>query len=156
MSKYILLFLFISISSFSQVIGFKEGVGITNSLNGNIGIFSVSYEDKYNNIAMQKTELGLWTDSIKNHSGSGYGAYSLGIKVKPDSFYLEAYLGGAFITNTDKLLSTHFEFMHDLGFGLQSKRKSIGLNFKHLSNAGIKKPNIGRNFLQISVKFPLF
>lgn len=155
MNKYLLL-LILPLSANSQVLGFKEGIGITNSLNGNIAVFSASYEDKYNHIAMQKTEFGLWTDKAKNHSGSGYGAYSLGIKVKPNSFYLEAYLGGALISDTDKLLSTHFEFMHDLGLGLQSERKSIGLNFKHLSNAGIKKPNIGRNFLQISVKFPLF
>lgn len=155
MNKYLFLLL-IPISSFSQVIGFKEGIGITNSFTGNITAFSLSWEDRYNQILKQKTEFGLWTDKMKNHSGSGYGAYSLGIKVIPNSFYLEAYLGGAFVTHTDKLLSTHFEFMHDLGFGLQDGRKSIGLNFKHLSNAGIKKPNIGRNFVQLSVKFPLF
>ncbi|MES2632466.1 MAG: acyloxyacyl hydrolase [Pseudomonadota bacterium] len=67
--------------------------------------------------------------------------------------------GGIGLTVTDKLyvtstktFSTRFNFADTLGFGVSMgpKRDSeLGLRLTHYSNASIKRPNPGENFLQL-------
>jgi lipid A 3-O-deacylase len=67
--------------------------------------------------------------------------------------------GGIGLTVTDKLyvtssktFSTRFNFADTLGVGMSfgNKRESeLGLRITHYSNASIKRPNPGENFLQL-------
>jgi len=153
MKKFIFL-LFLPLTSFSQVIGFKEGIGIVKEDYLDVATFSLSYETSLNKHIIQKSEAGFWIDNNETHSSSAYGSYSLGTKVNSGNVFMSFFLGGALINKTDSQLSTNFQFSHDLGVGIEDNGKSIGLNLKHLSNAGIKKPNMGRNFIQLEVKLP--
>ena len=56
-----------------------------------------------------------------------------------------------FVT-TDKQFTTSFNFVDVLGVGRSfgaSRAQEIGLRLQHVSNAGIKSPNPGQNFLQL-------
>lgn len=53
---------------------------------------------------------------------------------------------------TDKEFSTRFNFVDVLGVGRSfgpQRRQELSLRFSHVSNADIKKPNPGENFLQL-------
>ena len=56
-----------------------------------------------------------------------------------------------FVT-TDKQFSTSFNFVDVLGVGRSfgaTRGQEIGVRLQHVSNAGIKSPNSGQNFLQL-------
>lgn len=58
----------------------------------------------------------------------------------------------------DKRFSTAFNFGDHIGVGLRPwgpKGAEISLRFQHFSNAGIKQPNPGENFLQLRWSQPL-
>ena len=101
-----------------------------------------------------QVEGGLWVD--RNRSNSGYGAYSLGMHLESGFFYGETMHGIGLITHPDSLLGGRFQFFHDLGVGVVSKDGStFGVQIKHVSSAGIHKPNIGRNFVGLKAAFAL-
>ena len=51
--------------------------------------------------------------------------------------------------------STRFQFGDHLGIGYRAERYDVGLRFQHLSNAGVRNPNPGINFLQLRVQYRL-
>jgi hypothetical protein len=62
------------------------------------------------------------------------------------------------INNDATHMSTSFEFGSHVGAGLRiGERRDIrvGIALQHLSNAGIKEPNSGLNFLLVNASFPL-
>ena len=104
-----------------------------------------------------KYEFGGWVDNVSSdRKSAGYASASLGIEPKfSDWFYINSFWGVALITNTDTQLSTPYEFMQDLGVGVKDSRGvRIGTGYKHISNAGIKQPNRGRDFLFINLQIP--
>lgn len=156
----LLMLLFLSTSAIAEQGTFGSyGLGVfdKNSKSADVKIFSVGYQDNWMWVFDHKYEFGLWTD-IKGdmgRSGSGYVAYSIGLEPVLDWFYIHSFWGLAFITNPDIYLSTNFQFMQDLGLGIKGKKgKRIGVNYKHISNAGIKTPNKGRDFFQIKFQIP--
>jgi lipid A 3-O-deacylase len=55
-------------------------------------------------------------------------------------------------TSRRKTFSTRFQFQDTLGVGMNlgaRREHEIGVRFSHFSNAGIKKPNPGENFVQL-------
>jgi hypothetical protein len=76
--------------------------------------------------------------------------------------YVEAgigvYLLSHIINNDTTQMSTSFEFGSHAGAGLRLGTRGetrVGIAVQHLSNAGIKEPNGGVNFVLVSVSFPL-
>ena len=68
------------------------------------------------------------------------------------------YLLSHTINNDVTHMSTSFEFGSHIGAGLrigERRETRIGIALQHLSNAGIKEPNSGVNFLLVSASFPL-
>jgi hypothetical protein len=62
------------------------------------------------------------------------------------------------INNDATHMSTSFEFGSHIGAGLrigERREARVGIALQHLSNAGIKEPNSGVNFLVVSASFPL-
>ncbi len=77
-----------------------------------------------------------------------------GVEPKSDHFYMSYKLGPAFITNTDALLGSNVQCGHEFGFGMRDVRDvRVGIVIKHFSNAGIVRPNLGRNFLGMRLEF---
>ena len=74
--------------------------------------------------------------------------------------YLEAGIGLNFLSkhydNNGRRFSTRFQFGDHLGIGYVFDNKlDIGLKVQHFSNASIKKPNPGENFIALRVSYPL-
>ena len=75
-------------------------------------------------------------------------------------WYFEAGIGlsatSELYQTTRKNFSTRFNFKDTLGFGrsIGSNGQEIGLRVTHFSNAGIKHPNPGENFLQVRYAAP--
>ena len=69
--------------------------------------------------------------------------------------FVENYFGPCYLTKTADKLTGHFQFSTHIGFGWRDPktRNELGLNWKHFSNAGIKKPNIGRDLIMLSMGF---
>jgi hypothetical protein len=107
---------------------------------------------------------GGWTDNtgyVSTANGWRYTASSsefvetlLGVEPKSEHFYMTYKLGPAIITNTDALLGSNIQVAHEFGFGMRDVRDvRVGLVIKHFSNAGLVKPNVGRDFLGIRIEF---
>jgi hypothetical protein len=75
--------------------------------------------------------------------------------------YVEAgigvYLLSDTINNDTTHLATSLEFGSHVGAGLrigERREATVGIALQHLSNAGIKQPNGGVNFLLLNASFP--
>lgn len=73
-------------------------------------------------------------------------------------WYVEAGIGANLFSelynNDDNQLSTAFQFGDHLGVGYVTANKwDLGLKFQHYSNASIKRPNSGANFLVLSARY---
>lgn len=77
-------------------------------------------------------------------SGSGYLEGGIGL-----------YLLSHTISNDANSLPTSVEFGSHVGAGLSFAKASVGLAVQHISNAGIKQPNGGINFLLLTLSAPL-
>lgn len=137
----------------------RYGIGVYNSAKYNraeVKVISLGYQ-KDSKILLYQIEGGYWSDSIisDNRKGSFFGNLSSGIRVTPNSFYVESLWGISLISTLDSMLGGHFQFNQDLGLGvLDKKGKSIGVNYKHMSSAGLYRPNLGRDFFTIKVVIP--
>jgi hypothetical protein len=68
------------------------------------------------------------------------------------------YLLSQTINNDKTHMSTSLEFGSHVGAGLRLGTQGetrVGIALQHLSNAGIKEPNGGVNFVLVSVSFPI-
>ena len=103
---------------------------------------------------MQQYELGLFADSSGHErSSSAYGFYSLGVEVAADPVVIRSLWGVGAISTPDDMLGGRFQFTQDLLLGLRDKRGNlIGVDYKHISSAGIYDPNKGRDFITIQVE----
>ena len=75
------------------------------------------------------------------------------------TLYVEAGIGVSLLDDTrfaGKDVSTHFQFEDRFGlvvrFG-QRKKHQLALRYFHYSNAGIKKPNPGLDFIALSYMY---
>lgn len=116
------------------------------------------------------TELSLGHWRAEGASGSKHSSHAeFGLtptlRLEPlNSFGLFAELGiGAHLITpnyrrSNKRFSTAFNFGDHIGIGVRPeswKGAEISLRFQHFSNAGIKQPNPGENFLQLRIRLPL-
>lgn len=116
--------------------------------------FTVGYTDKLTDILDYQAEIGGWKTTIQSERSSIYSSYQVGIATE-GSVYARVFTGVAAITQTDSRLSSPFQFKHDIGVGIKDKRNvGIGVNYSHVSNADLKLPNLGRDFVQLRVEVP--
>ena len=73
--------------------------------------------------------------------------------------YLEAAIGLHFLSDThikpDVTLSTHFQFGDHIGVGVRRDKYDVGIRLQHLSNAGLRNPNPGINFVLLRLAYEL-
>lgn len=114
--------------------------------------FSVGAAKDFNAFLKSRYEIGYWKDPV--NSSSVYGSYQIGLVATNKTLYADFFTGPSLITTPDARLSTPFEFKHDLGIGIVGKEKvRVGINYSHLSNAGIREPNRGRDSIQVKLVF---
>jgi lipid A 3-O-deacylase len=75
----------------------------------------------------------------------------------PRGVYFDAGIGFHMLSGSrvsrDLTLSTRFQFGDHLGIGYRFAHYDLGMRFQHLSNAGLRNPNPGINFLQLRLQY---
>lgn len=138
----------------------KYGLGIFNSaLDEPIEVktLSVGRQMHINEYLIWQYEVGGWIDnrSDMGRDGSAFADLAIGLNVDAGPFYAQTLTGVAGLSNIDSYLGGHAQFNHDVAVGFKAKSgASLGLNYKHISSAGIFEPNYGRDFLTIRLGLP--
>lgn len=111
-------------------------------------LWGVEYLKETNSAHLFKLDLGTYLVSAPGRKDSFYGALSWGYRVHlPLGLFASAFFGPGFITHPDTQLGGRFQFFHDVNVGVMQDGFGMGLGFRHLSSAGLNRPNIGRDFL---------
>lgn len=92
----------------------------------------------------------------KRTAASSFGSLQVGVDIDTSLFTASAFHGIGGISNTDSRLGSNFQFFHDVCGGLKDDVTNATLSFcyKHISNAGITSPNLGRDFMIIKIGVP--
>jgi hypothetical protein len=103
-----------------------------------------------------KAEVGAWWARQAGRSSSFYTSAQWGYRVAmPWGLFVEAYVGPGWVAITDDRNSSHVNIFHDVGIGWLQHGWGLGLGFKHISNAGVVPPNLGRDFGSVRFIIPL-
>jgi hypothetical protein len=137
----------------------KYGIGIFHSADygtAETKTFALGYKDGLVGPLVQQREVGLWVDPAGHgRSSSGYANYSVGAEATPGYLVASAMWGVAAITTPDSMLGGWFQFKNDTFLGVKDDRgNTFGLNYTHVSSAGIESPNMGRDMLSVKVGIP--
>ena len=137
----------------------QYGLGIFGSAEtgrGETKLFSLGYEDDWFGPFIYQYEGGVFADQGGGgRSSSGFGNISTGVEVNPGYLLLRSLWGVGGITSPDTQLGGIFQFNQDLLLGVKdNKGNIIGLDYKHISSAGLESPNRGRDFILIHVEIP--
>lgn len=102
--------------------------------------------------------VGGWADNTAKPTwdvnNAVYTQAQLGLETRREGLYVSYFLGPAYISKTDALLGSNFQISHTLGIGIvDSRGVHIGLVVKHMSNAGVVRPNWGRQWAGVRVQF---
>lgn len=100
-------------------------------------------------------ELGGWVDIAGDgRKSSGYGAFQLGVETDGPVF-ARVMAGPALITSPDAYLGGVLNFTEDFFAGLHGPNgNSVGVLYKHISNAGLEPPNVGRDLAGVQISIP--
>lgn len=80
-----------------------------------------------------------------NHLKGLYGEIGIGIRLLSEHY-----------DNNGRQLSTKFQFSDHIGIGyVFANNLELGVKLQHFSNASIKKPNDGLNFISIGLRYPI-
>lgn len=102
---------------------------------------------------------GCWGEASpdKSRTSSAWLSSGPGLEVDLSPIEIRSGWGLAAISSPDSQLGGHFpQFNGEMYIGLRDKRgDAIGLQYEHISSAGIINPNLGRDFvtLQLSQKW---
>lgn len=99
-----------------------------------------------------KLEGGFWTAIDPSHRASPFGSV-LGGKRFGDynGFNLTGFFGVVVLGHTDGALGGNAAFTEEAVLGY----KTVSLGYKHISNAGLFPPNHGRDYISLTLAFPL-
>jgi hypothetical protein len=138
-------------------------------LDGGVGVFNSGKkslsETKFVSIGNQedlwgpfkdRVSLGGWLDNAGGgRSSSALVAGQLGFEVNSNGLVGSLFSGPALISTPDVLLGGHFQFQDNINLGIQDKSGNyIGVEYKHLSSAGLEMPNIGRDSIGLELRMP--
>jgi hypothetical protein len=128
--------------------GIQDGAmtGVTKS-------FGIRYEEYLIRGIYFGGEAGGYVDNAGyGRKGAGVGKLQLGVKPGPHTgLYAFAFVGPAGITATDSRLGSHFQFATDAGVGIRDMNNFVNIGYSHISNAGIKLPNKGRDYVVFTI-----
>jgi len=125
--------------------GVKQATDTTLLLLG----FTIPAEPLFGTDSYYQFNAGGWTGEKSAYSiGVARGLqWDLGRRTT-----MRVSLGGSLISNTSDLVSTPFEFYEQFLIERRIRGLDLGLSFRHWSNAGIKKPNVGMNFIGLQIQ----
>ncbi len=156
--KYLFLILTLLFCPAKADTVFKYGLGVFASAERSpteVKYLSLGEQHPWFGPFITQYEGGIWTDTAGNgRKGAGLFSMSTGIKVH-NPIYVQWLIGLALISRRDVYLGGNLQVNNELSAGVEdSDRNSIGISYKHLSSAGLFRPNVGRDFLLLRVSIP--
>lgn len=142
------------ITAHADAVFFRYGLGFNapgQQGRGEIKFFSLGVEQEGKAPVIRQAELGVIADQ-KDYLGRRSGVFvgaTIGPEMRLGALRTRYLWGVAYISHTDALLSSNMQFTHDLTLGLNDLKSGLSLGYKHISNAGLKLPNRGRDFITL-------
>lgn len=139
-------------------ISFKLGLGLLNGKpSSEIKAGSIRDEWRLSQSLWQAVEGGVWSDT--NRSGDPnnrrlpavHVEYQIGVRPSSEHFFVGAFSGVMLMLPPDAVLGGAGQFVHDLMVGFKDDRAFVGVGYRHISSAGIFRPNKGRDFILFSM-----
>lgn len=154
--KFTLLVLFFAILPLFTVqageIRVQYGIGVGEPAWGNVKFLEAGFQDYIVGPWVYTLSGGFWSDIRGGYATSPFVSATSGLKVEYGPLMATSGWGLGAIAFPDAALSTYWQFCNDSAAGIRSKEgHSVALFYKHMSNAGIKLPNQGRDFFGIRV-----
>lgn len=143
---------------FAADISIRGGAAIENQqVTGGSKIFGLRYADDLLGGLRFAGEVGGYVDNLGNgRKGAALAKFQLGAEPGPKvGTYGAAYTGVCGITSSDTMNSSWYEFCTDFGLGIRDEKTHIGIFYSHTSNAGLKLPNHGRDWITMEIGFSL-
>lgn len=134
-------------------VGFNEDTVVDDSVRS----INIGYYTQLTNPISYNINGGYFGDKSVDLN-TGYVCAQFGAALHPfDWMFVENYFGPCYFGETKGALSGNLQFATNIGAGWRDPKtgSEIGLNWKHFSNAGLSKPNIGRDLLMLSLAFGL-
>jgi len=137
-------------NALSDTISIRGGATVENgALNGGSKIFGLRYETPLISGIEMGGEIGGYVDNLGNgRKGAALAKLQLGITPGPrEGVFGTAFTGPCLISASDNMLGSFTQFCTDFGFGIRDDKTVLSLTYSHISNAGLKMPNHGRDFV---------
>lgn len=98
-------------------------------------------------------ELGGYVDKVgPGRSSAAMGKLQIGVKPGPATgLYGYGFFGPCLISAADTQLGSNYQFATDVGLGIRDSMTFMNIGYGHISNAGLKLPNHGRDYMLFSV-----
>lgn len=100
-----------------------------------------------------RLDTGFWLDSQLNHSNALYTSILIGGRLGDLTGWHASFAMGPMVqSGTDAILGSAIQWTEDVLIGYQN----VSVGVKHISNAGIIMPNMGRNQVLIQYTIPIW
>jgi hypothetical protein len=99
--------------------------------------------------------VGVWDNSDESTADIGVTPV---FRLEGERLYVEAAIGAHLVQrriSQHRIFSTAFQFGDHLGIGMRARNYDLGIALQHLSNASIRHPNPGINFLLVRLQYRL-
>ena len=157
-----ILFAFLLVSSVAQAASLDALVGAGVGKNilaqhapferfGTLGI-------RYGGAWKIQANGGYYLALAEGERSAWMGSLQTGLEVVGDGgTYGQLMFGPAYVSQDDSKLSGRFQFHLTGGVGVKNDDGyGIGVMWNHLSNAGIKQPNMGRDMITAQLTIPIW
>jgi hypothetical protein len=112
-------------------------------------ILKLAYEKTWKELSVI-SECGVWSDDIWVKLCD----MNVGVRVETtNGVFARLGVGPSYLSHTDDRISTNFEFNLQGAIGIQQDHWGAGVKGDHYSNAGMKQPNDGRDFIGMFIAY---
>jgi lipid A 3-O-deacylase len=128
-------------------------------------LLRIAVQDRWNSVLRQWDDwrlTGYWDFMLGVWDNSDDSTADIGItpvfSFERDRLYIEAAIGAHLVQrriSQHRIFSTAFQFGDHIGIGLRGREYDIGVAVQHLSNASIRRPNPGINFVLLRLQYHL-
>jgi hypothetical protein len=155
----LLLIFAINVCEAQELIYANWGVGyndVKGSIDDKIKYAEVGEHIQYR-ILDTKLGVGGWSDVNSGYRDAVFANYLVGVETRmKQGLYFSYMLGPAVISETDPKLGSNIQCSHEFEIGYRDTRgEKVKIDIRHFSNAGVVRPNEGRNFIGLGLEFKI-
>jgi hypothetical protein len=113
---------------------------------------------RYGSSIVAQANGGYYLATGTRERSSWYGSVQGGLVVTNESgFHGQMLAGPTYIDKDDSKITGHFQFHLTGGVGIENtSRYGLDIVWNHFSNAGMKQPNYGRDFITLQAIIPIY